>query len=180
MNVVLRIVIIVSCAAGEAGAQDTRIQPPKRRAVVSQPAPLSELPVDADRIAPQTVRLVRRVQSAQGSVQTQGETIARTVQRVHVSAGRREWLFERNVRDPRRVSGTLIDHHARALIFHDESDLRNMLGMNGWADALKLGFDPGSHIESTHPEVDLTVLADPRLRFPSYKVVDLAEWLEGQ
>jgi hypothetical protein len=56
----------------------------------------------------------------------------------------REWLFERNPLDPRRVSGQLIVHARRTIVLHEASDLRNMLGVNGWADVLMLGVDSGA------------------------------------
>jgi hypothetical protein len=68
--------------------------------------------------------------------------VTRTADRVHVAAGPdREWLYVRNPVDPRRVSATLVDHKSQTLVVYDESDLRNTLGIRGWADVLTLGFD---------------------------------------
>jgi hypothetical protein len=143
-----------------------------------------------------------------------------------------EWLYERNPVDPRRVSAYLVDHAARAIVFHTDSDLRNELAIAGWAQVLTLGFDhtqlagaissaevptidgvaftrftvardgkplevwwnaaqllPAefSSIDATGRTrlsiqriraVDETVLQRPQSRFPQYRGVDLAEWLE--
>jgi hypothetical protein len=53
----------------------------------------------------------------------------------------REWLFERNPIDPRRVSATCVEHASQAIVLYDETDLRVVLGIRGWADVLSLGFD---------------------------------------
>lgn len=85
-------------------------------------------------------------------------------------------------------------------------DLRNMLRLNGWADVLMLGFDAGAvsrltptdqsrtmaeirfvkygaatrvSVERLSAGVNAAVLRSPLARFPEYKVVNLAEWLEG-
>ena len=181
MKALVTVALVMFWLAGAVGTahQQHSIQPPKRRAVIAPPAPLTDLPPDADRIAPQRLEIVRRIHAAAGGPEPRRETITRTVDRIHLSSGGREWLFQRNVRDPRRVSGTLVDHAARAVVFHDESDLRNRIGMNGWADALSLGFTPGVEVERTADGVDAALLRSPAERFPEYKVVDLAEWLEG-
>ena len=156
------------CAFGvAAGAQ---ISLPARRAPEAPLSVLPALPAGADQIAPMTLELV---------VKTRRQTITRTADRIHVRGQGNEWLFVRNVRDSRRVSGTLVDHAARAIVFHDESDLRSMLGMNGWADALNLGFEPTARVDERRDTVDRDVLQDPAARFPDYKVIDLTEWLEG-
>ena len=181
--VALLVISFLACgvrAAGQEaqGAQEAKIQPPRRRAIAAPIAALPELPSDADRIAPETLDIVARDQRIEAGQQGLKERITRTVDRIHLSSNGREWLFERNPRDPRRVSGTLIDHAAKALIFHDESDLRNMLGMGGWADALKLGSEPGFAVRRTAVPVDHALLRSPAERFPAYKAFDLAEWLE--
>jgi hypothetical protein len=163
------------------------------------------------------------------------QTIHRTADRVHVkSSGGWEWLFERNVRDPRRLFGWAIDHASRIIVVYDESDLRTALGLRGWASALAMGFDPQSlaalrasgrtrslegivfahhaadregaairevwwsadqifpcelitadaagstrfTVESLRVGVDAAVLQAPPSRFPSYRVFELADWLE--
>jgi hypothetical protein len=91
-----------------------------------------------------TLEAVTRRRPASGRPQTVRQTVTRTIDRIHVATGHeREWLFERNVRDSRRVTGTLIEHVSRALIVYEESDLRRMLGISGWAHVLTFGFDPG-------------------------------------
>jgi hypothetical protein len=63
---------------------------------------------------------------------------------VHVTEDRTtEWFFRRNPVVQNRVSGIKIDHRARTLIAYDESDLRNLLGINGWGAIVSLGFDHG-------------------------------------
>ena len=54
----------------------------------------------------------------------------------------KEWLFERNPVDRRRVSGYLIEHGARQILMHQESDLRHEQQLRGWADAFMMRFDP--------------------------------------
>lgn len=115
---------------------------PTRRTPTAPPAAPPALPPGAERVAPVTLETLIRRQPAAGRVQTLRQTITRTSDRVHVAASDgREWLFERNVRDPRRVFGSLIEHASRAIVVYDESDLRNMLGLRGWANVLALGFD---------------------------------------
>ena len=55
-----------------------------------------------------------------------------------MTIGRQEWLFEQNPVDPRRVSAWLIDHDTHVIVLHEESDVRNALGLNGWANVLTL------------------------------------------
>ncbi len=70
--------------------------------------------------------------------------VSRTKDRVHVAEGRdSEWFFRRNALDPARVSGVSVDHRAQRIVEYDESDLRNLLGITGWADVVSLGFDHG-------------------------------------
>lgn len=180
MRCIAAVVATLCCAAGpQAAERDDRIRTPERRAVIVPVSALEELPPGADLVASQTLHVVTRVQPIEGDAETVRETITRTVDRIHLSSAGREWLFVRNVRDPRRVSGTLIDHAARAVIFYDESDLRNVVGLNGWADALRLGSEPGLQVERTVGGVNPALLRRPAERFPDYKVFDLAEWLEG-
>ena len=177
MNLIAAIVAMC-CAAGSNPEQDSRIQAPTRRAVITPVAPLEELPPDADLVEPQTLEIVTRVQPIGGNAETWRETVTRTVERIHLLSPGREWLFVRNAKDPRRVSGTLVDHAERTVVHYDESDLRNLLGMNGWADALRLGFEPGFNVERRAGSVNRALLRNAAERFPEYKVVDIAEWLE--
>ena len=74
------------------------------------------------------------------------QRVTRTVDRLHLQmhGTDKEWLFERNPLDRRRVSGYLIDHGARQILMHQESDLRNEQQLRGWADALMVRFDPAA------------------------------------
>ena len=115
---------------------------PTRRVPDAPPAAPPALPAAAERVTPLTLEMAVRWKPLAGRAQTLQQTVSRTADRVHVAAGHgREWLFERNVRDPRRVSGFLIDHASRAIVAHEESDLRMMMGIRGWADVVMLGFD---------------------------------------
>ena len=102
------------------------------------------LPPGAERVTPRTLETVTRHKLVSGRPQSVRQTITRTADRIHVATGQeREWLFERNTLDSQRVTGTLIEHASRALIVYEESDLRRLLGISGWAHTLTLGFDPG-------------------------------------
>lgn len=211
--------------------------PPTRRAPDAPPLPPPELPSAGEHVTPLTLEVVTRHQPGKGATHRVRQTVSRTRNRIHIAFDNgREWLFERNVVDPRRVSGWLIVHASRTIVLHEESDLRNGLGVNGWADVLMLGLDPGvlrqlkptgqtrtthgirfvrqapheenarisevwwsekhglpsafviSHgagstrvtVERLRAGVDADLLRSPSSRFPAYKVVDVAEWLEGQ
>ena len=186
-------------------------------------------------MAPLTLEVLTRYQPLRGPVRSVRHSVSRTHDRIHLALpGRREWLLLRNPVDPRRVSGMLVDHAARTIVVHEESDLRSRLGLNGWADALLLGLDPevvprlqaaaqtraitGVRFKkqvvadgpaelsdvwwnaefalpgaftmkdaggSTRVSIERIVrgvngarLQLPPSRFPAYKVVDLADWLE--
>ncbi len=153
---------------------------PKRRAPDAPPAAPPSLPADAHSIAPTTFDIVVRPGPATKDRLAVRQTVSRTADRIHVM-GRdgREWLFERNPIDPRRVSGTLVEHRAKVLVLYEETDLRMVLGIRGWADVLALGVDRQAFaIEHVKPGVDATLLRPALERFPKYRVVDLAEWLE--
>jgi hypothetical protein len=123
---------------------DVALTLPMRRAPDPPPGPPPSLPPAAERLAPLTLHTTVLRRSAAGREEKTEQTISRTVDRVHVSADGREWLFERNVRDARRVSGFLIDHARRTIIRYEDSDLRMSLGLRGWADVALLGFDASS------------------------------------
>ena len=110
-----------------------------------------------------------------------------------------EWLFERNPVDPRRASATYVSHAAKTIVTYSDSDLLTMLGIPGWAHVLTMGMDPGILgrvtpssaprvidapdgtrlvIERASATVDLQLVQPADLRFPSYRVVNLADWLE--
>jgi hypothetical protein len=182
-----------------------------------------------------TLTAVTRRVPTTGGPQTFRHTITRTATRIHVAKDDgREWLFERNAVDPRRVTGFLVEHGSRAIVVYEESDLRLSLGIRGWADVLSFGFDPGvlerltpteqtrviagigfvhytlrGHrdsgqdvwwseeqglassftsrdaamvttfsIERIVGDVDQSLIWPPSSRFPTYRVADLAAWLE--
>lgn len=192
------------------------------------------MPAAAEGVRSLTLETVVRRQIGT-HVETIRQTISRTADRIHVrSRNGYEWLFERNLRDHRRAFGTLIDHRTRAIVFHDESDLRNIVVLRGWAQVLALGFDPelldglersdrtmavgafrvvgytsrrkdaelsevwwnereflatgftsttagGSvtfSVERIRRGVNGSLLRAPAERFPTYRTLDLAEWLE--
>ena len=119
------------------------IIPSVRRAPEGRPATPSPLPAAADQVAPLILDVRIQIQVPAGRREDWRQTIHRTADRIHVSgAGRREWLFERNVRDARRVAGSLVDHDSRTIVVYEESDLRNAVGIDGWANVLTLGLNP--------------------------------------
>jgi len=223
-------------------AQTTRAQDgdvvfvrPTRRAPEARPAPPPELPSRADEVEPLTFEVVIRRASRTGAGVPERQRVSRTRDRIHLATARTEWLFERNPVDPRRVSALLVHHPSRSIVVHEESDLRNTVGINGWAAVLMLGVDvtdfgtltpttesrthgglqfrkhsaasegPGlsevwwnpNHllpltlvirdaagvtnvtVQDLKRGVDAAALRSPSTRFPEYKQVDLAEWLEG-
>jgi hypothetical protein len=108
---------------------------PVRRAPDAAPAAPPALPPGAERVAPLTIDTIVRRQPASGRADALRQTISRTADRIHIAAGTdREWLFERNLRDPRRVSASLIDHASQAIVLYEESDLRMVLvaGRMSW------------------------------------------------
>jgi hypothetical protein len=209
---------------------------PARREPDAPPEGPRELPPGADRVIPVTVEALIRREPLVGRARRERQTITRSAERVHIaSSDGSEWLFERNVRDPRRVFGSRVNHASRAIVVYDESDLRTALGLLGWASVLTMGFDPESLSElrrsgesrtlggiafsqyvsdredASIPEVwwsdeqifpsefvaadaagttrfsvenvrvgaDEALLQAPASRFPSYRVFELADWLEG-
>jgi hypothetical protein len=229
--------LVASAGAQSAAARagEARIVLPTRRSPNAAAAVLPELPARALDVSPITLEVVTRRTPRQGPASTERQTITRTTRLIHVVTDRTEWLFERNQVDPRRVSALLVHHPSRAIVLHDESDLRNTLGVAGWADVLMLGVDasvvnrltpspqsralagmrfrryatrgdgPGLAevwwnqeqllllaatirdaagvttvtVERLEAGADPALLRPPPARFPDYKVIDLAEWLEG-
>lgn len=129
-----------------AAAAASAIELPVRTAVPvpALPGPPA-LPPGADGLAPLAFRATIVWQGVQGE-QRVVQDITRTVERVRLvpEGSRSEWLFERNPVDTRRAAGYLVDHDAREILAHQESDLRNRLGLNGWADVLMMRFHPDS------------------------------------
>jgi hypothetical protein len=238
--------VLLSLFAGGAGVSGQRsgrasdqfpITTPVRRSADAVPALPPPLPSDADSVLALTFDL--RVQVDEGGVSTlQEQTFSRTADRVHLKVkDGAEWLFVQNPRERTRLHAYLIDHEHKALIRHDESELRNGQQIRGWLDVLTLGFDPegfvglkatdqttafagitftrhvagpagaglpGVHevwwndkqllpirivsstgretrtvsVDEIRPGVDPALLSRPEDRFPSYRNVDLPDWLE--
>jgi FtsP/CotA-like multicopper oxidase with cupredoxin domain len=172
---------------------------PTRRPPNPTPAAPPDLPDGADDVEPLTFDMTTTHRPPKGTPSIQRQTVTRTKDRIHIATEGKEWLFERNPVDPRRVSAYLIHHHAQVVVLHEDSDLRHALGINGWADVLTLGVDPASSRRLTprgftvRHEGGVTAVAithmrrgangerlrSPASRFPAYGVLDLAEWLEG-
>ena len=115
---------------------------PKRRAPDAPLAAAPSLPAGAQSIEPTTFDIVLRRESPLMKGQVVRQTVSRTSEQIHLRGNdNREWLFERNPIDHRRVSATLIDHSSKAIVLYEETDLRMTLGIRGWADVLALGFD---------------------------------------
>jgi hypothetical protein len=200
----------------------------------AEPVQPPSLTVGVMRIRPLTftATIERR---AEGRTSTETHVITRARDRMHVQieAGR-EWLFQQNPVDGRRVSGALVDHATRTIVVHDESDLRRRLGLRGWADVVTFGIDdellarfattadartvggirftrydapaaqagvsdvwwnrdhalPGAFtvargltsvrfsVSRIGPVAKREVLAPSRSRYPDYRVIDLADWVE--
>ena len=118
------------------------LTPPTRRAPEATPGPPPSVPAAAEAIKPLTVTAVVRRRSTHGRTESSRQTITRTPNRIHIAASDgREWWFERNPIDPRRVSALLVEHSARVIVLYAESDLRMRLGIRGWADVLAPGVD---------------------------------------
>jgi hypothetical protein len=103
------------------------------------------LPAGAETLPPMRFTATTTWSGPQGR-RTTSLQVTRTVDRMHLllQGTDKEWLFERNPVDRRRVSGYLIDHGARQILMHQESDLRNDQQLRGWADALMMRFDPAA------------------------------------
>jgi hypothetical protein len=90
----------------------------------------------------------------------------------------REWLFERNPRDPRRAFASAVEQGSQTIVLYEETDLRMMLGIRGWADVLSLGFDVDWLVASKRTD---DVKTQGGIRFARYtecRVTGLADWLE--
>jgi hypothetical protein len=134
---------LASAASIQSGKQADGwvITAPRRRTPDASPAPPPPLPAGADSVTPSTIDVVVRREYGAARSRTLRQRITRTASRIHMENEGREWLFERNPVDPRRVAATLVDHRAQALILYEDTDVRMALGIRGWADVLALGFD---------------------------------------
>src|SRR5690606_13682682 len=111
--------------------------PSPRRAADAPPPGPPELSAEADRIAALTLE---ELIEAPG---TSRRTVSRTANRIHIAFDDgREWLYVRNPVDSRRAIGYMVVHSQKHISTYSESDLRNAVGVRGWADVLSLGFDP--------------------------------------
>jgi hypothetical protein len=166
--------IVALCASGSTLEAQHRIVAPKRLAPEQQPPLLPPLPADADHVQPTTMDVV---------LDGHAGHVLRTTQRILVATEKREWLFQRNSLDPRRVSATIVEHSAKAIVQYEESDLRNLLGINGWAEVLNLtaesnASDQALKVERVRAGVDATLLRPSVIRFPEYQYFEVADWLE--
>lgn len=145
--------LVVACERGPAvslsdplghdGAVDASILPP-RRATHSAARDLPDVPPELVDPPAVTVDLETRRTDARGTTVTAHQRISRGPHHVHVSNpdDEHEWLFEQNPLDPRRVSGTFIDHRARVVVEYAESALALEQGLDGWATIAALRLDP--------------------------------------
>jgi hypothetical protein len=131
--------------AAQGSADGRRV--PERRIEAAVPSPLWEpppMPPEATAVPALTFRLVTDRTDEHGTRRVSEQTITRTANRIHLApnGSPREWVFERNPVDSRRMSGYRIDHQARQIVIHQESDLRNREQLRGWADVWFMRFDP--------------------------------------
>ncbi len=208
------------------------ITAPTRRQLDTAPAAAPGLPAGANAVAPMTLVVSLRPDVTSPAGAPVRQTVTRTVSRIHVKADdRREWLFERNPIDPRRVEAALTDHPSQTIVLYDETSLRLGRNIRGWADALTLGFDEQhltgykrtseartvgpirfvryatadaqrvwwsedhaiasdfvllDTVGTTLVTVDSAIaganevlLQPPPIRFPTYRVLDIADWQES-
>lgn len=216
------------------GAGGVVFERPARRAGALHPTSVPNLPEHAESVPPLTFDVVTQRRGRTGPAAATRHVVSRTRDRIHLQMHKTEWLFARNPVDPRRVSALLVHHPSRTIVMHEESDLRNALGIGGWADVLMLGVDMATlrrllpttasrrlaglrftkriardtdgvmevwwneeaclpavvemrdgegavtvRVERLKPGVDAGLLRDPSARYSQYRVVDMAEWLEG-
>jgi hypothetical protein len=82
------------------------------------------------------------------------------------------------------VSAAVVEHAEKVIVIYAESDVRNLLGLNGWAAVLALtsetsfSADADSRIQRVRAGVDEQLLRPCQSRFPTYKVLEVADWLE--
>jgi hypothetical protein len=148
-------------------------------------------PVRSTPSAPVTMSLLVHQQAA-GRITIIRHIVSWAADRVHIAMpDGREWLLERNRTDPGRVSGFLVYHGLRTIVFYEEGDLCTWFGVRGWSDVasfdrdsatprrlLAVGPNARTRVALIPHAVDPDVLRPPPARFPGYRVIDLAEWLE--
>ena len=175
VNVVQWFVFVVVCASSSLLEAQQAIVIPQRRPVEHRAPPVPALPTDAENVKPLTMNVV---------IHGQPGMVLRTKDRILVRTDQREWLFARNPVDPRRVSAQVVDHAGKLVIGYEESDVRNLLGLNGWAEVLQstspLADRQGFKIGRLNDGVDLELLKAADQRFPQYKMLEVADWLEDR
>jgi hypothetical protein len=178
----LTLVEDIASAQSREATNTPTITLPMRRGADAPPTAPPNLPAAAERVPAVTVAATIRRTPLNGRTQRDDRTISRTVDRVHIAEKGREWLFERNVRDPRRVSGFLTYHDARAIVSYEESDLRIMLGIRGWSDVVALGFEVDTLREHT-PTEETRMIEGTRFRrylMPQKSLVRDVWWNDEQ
>lgn len=172
------------------------VSPARRGAALPPPAPPPSLPPGADAVTPQTIRLMVTALAQGRAIRSARQTVTRTLDHVHIAlADGTEWLFERNPIDHRRVSGFAMLHSARVIVAYSDTDLRAMLGITGWGQVLTFGCASSellptecvardgasrTRVEGVSPTIDQRLVALPAERFPGYREVNVADWLEDQ
>lgn len=172
------------------------VSPARRGAALPAPAPPPSLPPGADAVTPQTIRLMVTALAQGRAVRSARQTVTRTLDHVHIAlADGTEWLFERNPLDHRRVSGFAMLHSARVVVAYSDTDLRAMLGITGWAQVLTFGCANSdllpteclsrdgtsrTKVEHVSATIDRRLVTMPAERFPGYREVNVADWLEDQ
>ena len=200
---------------------------------LAESAALPDLPRGTT-LAPLTASVT--VQTSGGlQVEIARQIVTRTLDHVHVAlAGGEEWLFVRHPVDPRRTSGAAVYHSAQTIVIYEESELRSVKGIRGWADVVMFGLSvdlidgvvrqrdtrvvsgvlftrytaagtaailrdlwwnadqalPERYtvraaativhvtLNRLQPSVNERLLVPPASRFPGYRVIDVATWLE--
>jgi hypothetical protein len=143
------VLLMSACALEPLEAGDRRqshrdgfVRPARRAAPPAPTAP--SLPSTLEIVPDYTLTVTLEAEGDPRTATRRARVVSRATDRVHVAEGRDvEWLFRRNALDRARVSGVLVDHREQRLVVYDESDLRNLLGIGGWADVVSLGFDHG-------------------------------------
>lgn len=159
---------------------------PVRTAPPDAEEPPPALPPEALDVTPS----VLEVHAATDGPTAARQIVTRTVDRVLIeSPGNREWLFVRSPTDVRRASAMWTDHATKTIVVYDDSDLRRTMGIRGWFDVIAPTLDAGGRrapsgtdtvtVRQRHVDVDLGRVASPITRFPNYRQLDYADWLEG-
>jgi hypothetical protein len=135
----------VACLVGQVGLAQERMPPrgftqPERHKTTPAPAP-PVLPAVVANVPAYTMQVSIGPTDGPATARRR-RVVSRAPDRVHVAEGRdTEWLFRRNPLDYSRVSAQLTDHRAQTVTTYDESDVRNLLAIEGWAGVVSLGFD---------------------------------------